>query len=129
MKWVILIAFTIFALTSLSTEAYATRYECKAKNNVNWKDDALTVTKAGPMVVRFDDETGALWLGENPKEPYTLNIIQKLHIDNSLVAKKEVTAGNYSNLEVLLMKRENGRLYFVFFAGGGEISGSCTVMQ
>lgn len=128
MRLVVLITTAIFALTAFSAEAYATRYECNAKNDVVWKDDSLIVANTGPMVVRFDDITGALWLGEDPKQPSSLKVIQGLHSDNDLVATREVTAGEYTGIASFRLRRKDSKLYFLFFADDSAISGFCNEM-
>ena len=123
----IVAVIAILNVALFPTVAFATSYKCEAKHDVNWKGDSLIAGVPKAMVMRFDDQTGVLWMGQNPKQPSILHVVQKLHIDNALVASSEVTSGNYTGNEILRIRHEAGksRLYFLYLSDDGAISGQC----
>lgn len=133
-KTSLLFTFGMLAFLLLPPPAHATRYECVTNQIVTWKDGELISTKRSSTsttknnITRFDDVTGGLWIGTGWTGLH-FNVLQELHPENPLVATIEVTNGEQTFYQALVIKhaQQGGKLYFMFTSNGGADVGECKV--
>lgn len=136
MKLPPILMLVIIAVLSFTNTAAADVYDCTMEQAVRWEKGTLKKVKpSSKTVVRFNDhkgskrlpDKGALWMGENPKSPHLMDLLQPLHDDNDLVASSISTSGNYTGVSVFRIRRvgQTKELYFLYTSEDGATSGPC----